>query len=68
MLSMVYKKLTDLTIPAPHTPHHTLDIPHWISHTGYHTLDITHSSQCGEGSKGVALLIPSHISRPPCND
>ena len=38
------KNVTDLTItiPTPHTRHHTIEITHWISHTGYHTLDITH--------------------------
>ena len=30
-----------ITIPTPHTQHHTIEITHWISHTGYHTLDIT---------------------------
>ena len=43
------------------------DITHWISHTRHHTLDISHSTQWGEGKKGVALLNPSHICRPPCN-
>ena len=45
----------------------TLNISHSTSHTQHLTLNISHSSQRGEGSKGVALLNPSHICRPPCN-
>ena len=56
----------DITHSTSHTRQHTLDITHSTSQTLHHTLDITHSSQVGEGSKGVALLNPSHISRPLC--
>ena len=28
----------------PHTPHHTIEITHWISHTRHQTLDIIHST------------------------
>ena len=35
---------THITIPTPHTQHHTIKITHLTSHTQHHTLNITHST------------------------